>query len=86
MSKLEKEKRFNKETFTNEEKNEIWLDDYDRHVLFQELNMRLVELESERKEMSISVDDKEAEVNKHIVSLKRTMNKFGLKILKYSND
>ncbi|HCL4480304.1 TPA: hypothetical protein N2D99_002392 [Clostridium botulinum] len=83
---MEKEKRFNNETLRNEEKNEIWLDDYDKHVLFQEFNLRLVELENERKEMNISKDDKEAEINKHIASLKRTMNKFELKILNYSNN
>lgn len=83
---MEKEKRFNNETLRNEEKNEIWLDDYDKHVLFQEFNLRLVELKNEREEMNISKDDKEAEINKHIASLKRTMNKFELKILNYSNN
>ncbi|MBN3352067.1 hypothetical protein [Clostridium botulinum] len=83
---MEKEKRFNKETFRVEEKHEIWLDDYDKHVLFQELNMRLIDLEIERKEMNISKDDKDSEVNKHIESLKKTMKKFGLKILNYSGN
>lgn len=76
----DREERLNKETYRVEKKNEIWIDEYDKHVLFQELNMRLIELESERKELGGQ------EIYEHIESLKRTMHKLDIKILDYSSS
>jgi len=68
---LDKEKRVN--GWKCEEKHELWLSEYDKYVLMDELQLRIYSIEASRNKVGISPDDKKAESNKHIDAINRIL-------------
>lgn len=77
---IEKEKRWNEDKWLWEEKHDLWLLDYDKYVLGQELALRIIQIQSLRDKSGISPDDKKAEPNQHIHSLVKICDQLGLEL------
>jgi hypothetical protein len=66
---IEKEQRWNEQRWGYDTKHELWLSDYDKYVLGDEIQMRIFQIKATRDKCGISPDDKDAEPNRHIESL-----------------
>jgi len=61
-------------------KHELWLTDYDKYVLEDEIKTRIFQIKATRDKCGISADDKTAEPNKHIHSLVNFCEQLGIEI------
>lgn len=68
-----KEKRYNEDKWLWETKEELWLSEYDKYVLTTELEIRIFQIEATRDKVGISANDKDAESNKHIETLRKIL-------------